>query len=96
MNPKDVAKRYYKSLGAADAANCRRLHLAACAQLGRTASLQHQVQILTEEKAPKEMVKAKEKEGELRSKHADKLELYSKCVDQTLKERNLMDKDKKP
>jgi len=96
MNPKVVAKRYYKSIGAADEANCHRLRLAACAQLGREASLLHQAKVLAEKKAPKEMVEAKQKESELRSKHAGKLEIYSKCVEETLKERKKLDKDKKP
>ena len=96
MNPKIVAKNYYKSIGAADEANCHRLHLAACAQLGRTASLQHQAKVLTDKKAPKDKIEAKEKEGELRSKHAGKLETYSIGVEETLKERKKLDKDKKP
>jgi len=68
---REVAKNYYKSIGAADEPNC--LRLAACAQLGRTATLQHQAKVLAEKKVPKEMVEAKEKEGELRSKHAGSL-----------------------
>jgi len=96
MNPKVVAKRYYKSIGAADEANCHRVRLAACAQLGREASLLHEAKVLDEKKALKERVEAKQKESELRSKHAGKLEIYSKCVEVTLKERRKLDKDKKP
>jgi len=96
MKPKVVAKNYYKSIGAADEANCHHLRLPAFEQHTRTASLLHQAKVHAAKKAPKEMVEAKQKESELRSKHAGKLEIYSKCVEETLKERKKLDKKKKP
>ncbi|HFE46988.1 MAG TPA: hypothetical protein ENJ18_16140 [Nannocystis exedens] len=96
MNPKVAAKKYYKSIGAVDDANCLRLRLAACAQLGRTVSLQYQAKLLAEQEAPKEMIKAKEMESELRSKHALVLDAYSKDIQETLKKRKKLDKGKKP
>jgi len=83
-------------IGGGGVANCLRLRLAACAQLGRTASLQYQAKLLAEQNAPKEMIKAKEMESELRNKHAIVLETYSKDIQKTLKKRKNLDKGKKP
>ncbi len=96
MNPKKLAEDYYKSLGNHDLHNTRRLRLAACAQHGRKTALLKQAKSLTDKNAPPDDIKVLQDEASIRQKHADKLGLFAECVDTTLKDREKLDKKKKP
>lgn len=96
MDPKQIAESYYKNLGKYDAANVRRLRLAACAQLGRKASLMAKAKDMNDKQMSPDEIKVIEDEAAIREKLAEKLALYSKCVDKTIADRELLDVQKKP
>lgn len=96
MDPKQIAETYYKNLGKYDAQNVRRLRLAACAQLGRKAALMAKCKDMLDKQMPQDEIKVVEDEATIREQLAAKLSLYSKCVDKTIGDRELLDVQKKP
>lgn len=93
MDPKQQARIFYDSLGAADALTCKLLERGAKIQRGRVASLERQITELKKQNALKQ-VSALEAEVTKRKTLAEKFEALDVVIEQAIVKREGLDKDK--